>query len=139
MRAAYLACDGDMGGLLDRVPCASVDSEDRLRAVVQSLIDAGQLPALPAFTNETKAKRAARKRRVSHAGTAARPRALAAGGIADRTVLRLTLLFTENKPQHLRCPSVCASFVAVALRLQLASGSALSTVKTPSHARIPGL
>ncbi|KAF0300974.1 DnaJ subfamily C member 9 [Amphibalanus amphitrite] len=64
VRAAYLACDGDMGGLLDRVPCASVDSEDRLRQLVQGLIDSGELPALPAFTNETKAKRAARKRRA---------------------------------------------------------------------------
>ena len=65
VRAAYVACDGDMGGILDRVPCASVDSEDRLREIVQGMIDDGELPALPAFTDETKAKRTARKRRVS--------------------------------------------------------------------------
>ena len=65
MKTAYLSCDGDMGDLLDRVPCASVDSEDRLRQLVQWLIDEEQLPSLPAFTNESKAKRAARKRRVS--------------------------------------------------------------------------
>ena len=65
VKTAYLASDGDMGDLLDRVPCASVDSEDRLRQLVQRLIDEEQLPSLPAFTNESKAKRAARKRRVS--------------------------------------------------------------------------
>ncbi|XP_037089985.1 dnaJ homolog subfamily C member 9-like [Pollicipes pollicipes] len=64
VRAAYLACDGDMGGLLERVPCASLDSEERLRQLVQQLIDEGEVPALRAFTHETKAKRAARKRRA---------------------------------------------------------------------------
>lgn len=65
LRAAYLACEGDMGGVLDRVPCASVDSEDRLRALLQRFIDSDQLPAFRAFTHETKAKKAARKRHVS--------------------------------------------------------------------------
>jgi len=65
LREAYLAAEGDMGGVLDRVPCASADSEPRLRQLLQQLIDDGQLTALKAFTHESKAKRAARKRKAA--------------------------------------------------------------------------
>ena len=61
IRHAYLTCDGDMDGIFHHVPCSNpLEDEDRLRGIIQKLIDDGSLPSLNAFVNEPSSKRAKR-------------------------------------------------------------------------------
>lgn len=61
---AYELAAGDMTAILERVPCASEESEPRLRAILQQLIESGRLQPLDAFVNECGKKKSARKRRA---------------------------------------------------------------------------
>jgi DnaJ family protein C protein 9 len=63
LKAAYLLHKGDMNGIFERVMLSSVlDDEERFRSTIQAWIDAKEVPAFQAFTDEPSRKRAARKR-----------------------------------------------------------------------------
>lgn len=49
---------------MDSALFAEEDEEPRIRAVLQSLVDAKELPAFKAFTHESAKKKSNRKRRV---------------------------------------------------------------------------
>ena len=64
LKAAYTSCRGDMDKIIESVLCATVDDEPRFRQILESLIADGSVEAYSAFTNETKTKANARKRKV---------------------------------------------------------------------------
>ncbi|XP_063077724.1 dnaJ homolog subfamily C member 9-like [Engraulis encrasicolus] len=53
-----------MNRIMESALCAEIDDEPRIRAILQSLIDAKEIPALKAFTHESAEKRHGRKRQV---------------------------------------------------------------------------
>ncbi|KAM4623824.1 dnaJ homolog subfamily C member 9-like [Polymixia lowei] len=60
----YTECEGDMTRIMESALCASQDDEPRIRDILQGAIDAGDLPALKAFTHESTKKKATRKRKA---------------------------------------------------------------------------
>ncbi|XP_044035856.1 dnaJ homolog subfamily C member 9-like isoform X1 [Siniperca chuatsi] len=60
----YSDCSGDMNRIMDAAMCAGADDEPRIRLILQAAIDGGDLPALRAFTHESRRKKAARKRKA---------------------------------------------------------------------------
>eukprot|EP00042_Codosiga_hollandica_P020226 m.64893 g.64893 ORF g.64893 m.64893 type:complete len:319 (+) comp49753_c0_seq1:30-986(+) len=65
LKAAYVECEGDLGDIIDRIMCATVqDDESRIREILSTLIGAKELPSLPRFSKESKGKQAARRARA---------------------------------------------------------------------------
>lgn len=60
----YLQHEGDMDLIMDSALFAEEDEEPRIRAILQSLVDAKELPAFKAFTHESAKKKSNRKRRA---------------------------------------------------------------------------
>ena len=65
LKAAYLDYEGDMDAILENVMCATVDDDERFRKIIKELISKENLPKFPAFVNEGKKKKRARKEKVS--------------------------------------------------------------------------
>lgn len=55
-----------MDYILEAVPFTNCDEEPRLHAIIQKLIEDGEVPEYKAFTNENEKKKARRKRKVSN-------------------------------------------------------------------------
>ncbi|CAH1390675.1 unnamed protein product [Nezara viridula] len=68
---SYKNGKGSMDYIYDHVPFASPEDDDRIRNILQELIDKGELPKHKAFINDTPRKREARKRKfMKEAGEA---------------------------------------------------------------------
>ena len=65
LKAAYLDYEGDMDTIMENVLCATIEDEDRFREIIEKLISEEDLPKFPAFANEGKKKKKARKQKVS--------------------------------------------------------------------------
>ncbi|XP_048472263.1 dnaJ homolog subfamily C member 9 [Rhincodon typus] len=63
IKQAYLDFEGDMDGIMESVLCSTLEDESRIRAILETAIEAQELPAYTAFTKETASKQRARKRR----------------------------------------------------------------------------
>ncbi|XP_045509748.1 dnaJ homolog subfamily C member 9-like [Colias croceus] len=57
LKNAYLAGKGDMDYIVDQVPFARLEHEDRLKAILTEMIDEGEIPAYKIFTHEPAKKR----------------------------------------------------------------------------------
>lgn len=64
LKKAYENWKGDMDRIYECVPFVTLDDEVRIRTRLQELIDCGELPTYSLFTNEPKAKRDRRIRKV---------------------------------------------------------------------------
>ncbi|XP_071453236.1 dnaJ homolog subfamily C member 9-like [Hetaerina americana] len=64
IRKAYEEGEGDMDYVLETVLCATLDDEPRLRELLQVMIDDGEIPGYPKFTNESQTKKKRRKRKM---------------------------------------------------------------------------
>ena len=65
LKAAYLDYEGDMDSILENVLCATIEDEERFREIIEQLIVKEDLPKFPAFVNEGKKKKKARRQKVS--------------------------------------------------------------------------
>jgi len=63
LKSAYLDSEGDMDVIIDTVLCATADDETRFAEQIQAWIDAGEVPALDKFTQETKENKVKRKKK----------------------------------------------------------------------------
>ncbi|XP_074116127.1 dnaJ homolog subfamily C member 9-like [Cotesia typhae] len=63
LKRAYTDSKGDMDYILEAVPFTNCDEEPRLHAIIQKLIEDGEVPEYKAFTNENEKKKARRKRK----------------------------------------------------------------------------
>merc|ERR1712216_235279 len=63
LRAAYEEAEGDMEGILERVPCCTFEDEARFKAALAPLIADGTLPRYEAFEVEDTKKRKKREKR----------------------------------------------------------------------------
>ena len=66
LKAAYLDYEGDMDVIMENVLCGTIEDDDRFREIIEDLISKENLPKFPAFVNEGKKKKKARKQRVSY-------------------------------------------------------------------------
>ncbi|XP_050433441.1 dnaJ homolog subfamily C member 9-like [Adelges cooleyi] len=64
LKKGYLAGKGDMSFIINMVPFSSVHEEDRLREILDKIIEEENLPKYEAYTNEPPAKK---KRRLAKA------------------------------------------------------------------------
>uniref|UniRef100_A0A915HGC8 J domain-containing protein n=1 Tax=Romanomermis culicivorax TaxID=13658 RepID=A0A915HGC8_ROMCU len=64
LKHAYLKFKGDFTKILENIFCSTLDDEDRLKSIITEMIEKENLPKYKAFTNESKNKQAARKRKV---------------------------------------------------------------------------
>lgn len=64
LKSAYLDYQGDMDTILENVLCATADDDERFRGIIEELISKEDLPKFPAFVNESKKKKKARKQKV---------------------------------------------------------------------------
>lgn len=60
----YIEYDGDMDRIMESALCAETEDEPRIRDILQSLIDAQEIPAFRVFTHESAQKRRNRRRKV---------------------------------------------------------------------------
>ena len=60
LKTHYVLCKGDLGKIMDSIMFATAEEEPRLRAILQGLIDAGQLKSFRAFAAESAGKKKAR-------------------------------------------------------------------------------
>lgn len=60
----YIEYDGDMDRIMESALCAETEDEPRVREILQSLIDAQEIPAFRTFTHESAQKRRNRRRKV---------------------------------------------------------------------------
>ncbi|XP_030629499.1 dnaJ homolog subfamily C member 9 [Chanos chanos] len=60
----YLQHEGDMDRIMESALCCNVEDEPRIKDILQSAIDAGDLPAYKAFTHESAKKKNNRKRKA---------------------------------------------------------------------------
>uniref|UniRef100_A0A1B6DPB3 J domain-containing protein n=2 Tax=Clastoptera arizonana TaxID=38151 RepID=A0A1B6DPB3_9HEMI len=63
LKRAYVNSQGDMDHIFESVPFTKFEEEPRLRALIQKLIDSGEVPVFDAFINEPQAKRNRRRRK----------------------------------------------------------------------------
>ncbi|XP_011630406.1 dnaJ homolog subfamily C member 9 [Pogonomyrmex barbatus] len=63
LKRAYIDSKGDMDYILEAVPFTNCDEEPRLHAIIESLIEKGEVPEYTAFTNENDKKKQRRKRK----------------------------------------------------------------------------
>ncbi|XP_062388517.1 dnaJ homolog subfamily C member 9-like [Sardina pilchardus] len=61
----YIEFDGDMDRIMESALCAETEDEPRIRKVLQSLIEAQEIPAYRAFTHESAHKRRNRRGKVA--------------------------------------------------------------------------
>ncbi|KAG8321725.1 DnaJ sub C member 9 [Homalodisca vitripennis] len=64
LKKAYEGGKGDMDEIYERVPFVKLEDEDRIRDILQKLIDAKELPVYELFVNEPQMKRDRRIRKV---------------------------------------------------------------------------
>ncbi|RLU21585.1 hypothetical protein DMN91_005963 [Ooceraea biroi] len=64
LKRAYMDSKGDMDYILEAVPFTNCDEEPRLHAIIENLIETGEVPEYKAFTNENAKKKQRRKRKV---------------------------------------------------------------------------
>lgn len=79
LKKGYLAGKGDMESIINMVPFSSVYEEDRLRAILEKIIEEEDLPRYEAFTNEPPSKKKKRLAKVS---------------------IRYTVIFFHLRPPH---------------------------------------
>uniref|UniRef100_A0A8C5QCG7 DnaJ homolog subfamily C member 9 n=1 Tax=Leptobrachium leishanense TaxID=445787 RepID=A0A8C5QCG7_9ANUR len=60
---AYMDFQGDMGEIMNSVPCAEYSDEQRIREIIETAIKGKQAPSFEAFVKESKKKRAQRQKR----------------------------------------------------------------------------
>ncbi|EZA48065.1 dnaJ homolog subfamily C member 9 [Ooceraea biroi] len=63
LKRAYMDSKGDMDYILEAVPFTNCDEEPRLHAIIENLIETGEVPEYKAFTNENAKKKQRRKRK----------------------------------------------------------------------------
>ncbi|EGI60311.1 DnaJ-like protein subfamily C member 9 [Acromyrmex echinatior] len=63
LKRAYIDSKGDMDYILEAVPFTNCDEEPRLHAIIQDLIERGEVPEYTTFTNENKKKKQRRRRK----------------------------------------------------------------------------
>ncbi|XP_078391425.1 dnaJ homolog subfamily C member 9, partial [Cetorhinus maximus] len=63
IKQAYLDFEGDMDRIMESVLCSTPGDESRIRSILETAIEAEELPAYTAFTQESTNKQRARKRR----------------------------------------------------------------------------
>jgi hypothetical protein len=64
LKRIYLETNGDMDRIFERHLLTCLEDEDRLRAMIDQMIDEKDVPAFDAYTNESKAKRSKRHKKV---------------------------------------------------------------------------
>lgn len=64
----YSKHQGDMDLIIVSAMCSTVEDEPRLCDIIRGAIEADEVPAFPAFTNESDKKKKARRKRVRLAG-----------------------------------------------------------------------
>lgn len=64
LKRIYLEAEGDMDQIFERHLLTCLEDEDRLRAMIDQMIEAKEVPAFDAYTKETKAKRNKRHKKV---------------------------------------------------------------------------
>uniref|UniRef100_A0A1B6JJV7 J domain-containing protein n=1 Tax=Homalodisca liturata TaxID=320908 RepID=A0A1B6JJV7_9HEMI len=64
LKKAYEGGKGDMDKIYERVPFVKLEDEDRIRDILQKLIDANELPVYELFVNEPQMKRDRRMRKL---------------------------------------------------------------------------
>lgn len=62
----FILGKGDMDYILEAVPFTNCDEEPRLHAIIEGLIESGEVPEFKAFTNENDKKKQRRKRKVRY-------------------------------------------------------------------------
>lgn len=65
LKKGYIAGKGDMDFIINMVPFSSVYEEDRLREVLEKIIEEEDLPRYEEFTNENPLKKKKRLAKVS--------------------------------------------------------------------------
>lgn len=66
LKKGYLGGQGDMEFIINTVPFSSVHEEDRLREVLNKIIEEENLPKYEAFMNEPPSKKRKRLQKVSN-------------------------------------------------------------------------
>ncbi|KAF7639254.1 J domain-containing protein [Meloidogyne graminicola] len=64
VKNAYIKYKGDMDKIIESVIGADVENEDRIREIIRHLIELGELPSLPKYTNEKPISRVKRMKRA---------------------------------------------------------------------------
>lgn len=63
----YVQHQGDMDAITASALCCSQEDEPRLCSIIQAAIQKGEVPAFPAFTQESEKKKKVRRKRVRDA------------------------------------------------------------------------
>lgn len=64
MKEAYNMYKGDMNSIMDAVPFAGLEDEERLTKIIEEMIENEEVEDHEAFTKETKQKKQRRKQKV---------------------------------------------------------------------------
>jgi len=64
LKQAYLDNEGDMGAILDTVPCCSFEDEPRFTDILADLIQSGDLPDFDKFSKENKKSKSSRMKKA---------------------------------------------------------------------------
>lgn len=64
LKEAYVTSKGDIEKIIDTVMCATIDDEERFRAILQPLIQSEELPTFKMFASESAAKKKKRQAKV---------------------------------------------------------------------------
>ncbi|VDD90202.1 unnamed protein product [Enterobius vermicularis] len=62
LKASYLKNKGDMSKIMDEVLGVTYEDEDRLRNMINEMIESGELKSMPKFVSESKSKRNRRRK-----------------------------------------------------------------------------
>jgi len=65
LRAAYVEARGDMGGIIDRMMCSSVEDEPRFREMLRADLAAGAVRRFKAFEGESASRKQKRQQRAA--------------------------------------------------------------------------
>jgi hypothetical protein len=65
LKGIYLDVTGDMDQIFERHLLTCLEDEDRLRSMIDQMIEDNEVPAFDAYTKETKAKRNKRHKKVT--------------------------------------------------------------------------
>ncbi|XP_028323857.1 dnaJ homolog subfamily C member 9 [Gouania willdenowi] len=60
----YMQHEGDMNAIMDSTLCCTQEDEPRLSSLIQEAIESQEVPAYPAFTQESNKKKRARRKRA---------------------------------------------------------------------------
>ena len=62
--SAYEMCQGDIDMILERVPCCTVEDDERFREIIDNAISENKVKKYPSYVPETKRKKSTRRKRV---------------------------------------------------------------------------